>query len=180
MTAPAAPRPRLWPVAVFAVVVAAAFSSASFSPRASRILTDATEGRVYISCDRARGQCVAHNHGWAAGDGTSHNLNISALRSVDCEAVPNGAGAVHLVFHSSTRTLITGEALDPAEQASQREAAVRVNAFLADPAQSSVAVSCDYGSAPNLGGLIVGGAVLVILGAVIAYAHRKGAQPTGR
>ncbi len=37
MTAPTAPRPRasVWPVTVFAVILAAGFSSASFSPRAS-------------------------------------------------------------------------------------------------------------------------------------------------
>lgn len=176
MTAPTAPRPRasVWPVTVFAVILAAGFSSASFSPRASRFLADATEGRVYISCDRAQGQCMAQNHGWAASDGSTHDINISALRSVDCEPVPGRAGAVHVVFHSAATRIITGEAIDAAEQASQRDAAARVNAFLANPAQPSVAVSCDYGSAPDSAGLIVGTAVLLILGGVIAYARSKG------
>ncbi len=49
-----------------------------------------------------------------------------------------------------------------------------MNAFLANPAQPSVAVSCDYGSAPDSAGLIVGTAVLLILGGVIAYARSEG------
>ena len=161
-------------MAVFGVVLALGFASASVSPRVSRALTDATEGPVTITCDRARGQCEAQNHGWAASDGSFYNIDLAALRSVACEPVPGRAGAVHVVLHGSTARVVSGEAVDPREQASQREAVARVRAFLADPAAASVSVRCAYGSAPNPGGLIVGVAVLAIVGGVLAYARRLG------
>ncbi len=157
---------------VLVSAMAAFFALGAVSPAVSRINTRLATGKLSIDCDRARGTCTVRTVGSLATWGGDYlGTPIAHIQKAEVVDVPDRAGAVRLVLRTPEERRLSGDAIDPAEQAAMRAAADRVNAFLADPTAAHMRTTCPYGSAPNRGQLVIALAMLAILGFVVFLAR---------